>query len=715
LVAAVSDYKRAIGTNAETFERAESQSRLSMPPLVRAWLLLKITIDQIRMDWWGPANKQSTVRAMMQAANAGASLCVLPELAVTGLHSQNQAQPKARRRLTQRLRIGARILRLILVLSWAALPAQAADDEARVLILNGSDPYLPAYLVIDSAMRSALAMETAKRVVLFSETLDAQRFPVKGLESEYVALFAKKYSKLRIDVVVTVQLPALEFFNRHGQQLWPGARLVHQGSPGGTALPVNATAVIPPPGVNETIDLAWRMQPDAQRVVVITGVSDLDRRFEQLARKALSTRTEPAPVEFLTGLPLPELVRQVAATPADSIIIYLTQFRDREGRPYTPRDVLHAVSQVSPAPVYGNAETFVGFGAAATSGESLAGRGRLVGEQVRAALAGGPPDPDRLLLLAPTSCVADARALERWSLDRRRLPSECEVRFADTSFWRDHFWESLAAVAVIAGQATLITSLLVQRRRRRLAEEESQARLAAMAHMNRSVAMGGLAASIAHELNQPLGAIYNNAGAAQILIKAASPDMKEVAEILNDIKLDDKRASDVLERIRNMLRKTAAKVEEVDLNEAIGETMKLLAATASAQGVSLNAEFEPGLPKVSADRVQVQQVILNLALNALEAMHDHRAEKREVVIRSRQINDEQAEVSVTDSGSGIDAAMLPRIFDAFVTSKPGGMGLGLSISRTIVEALGGRLSAANLQEGGASFRFTLPLVQAHRA
>ena len=613
------------------------------------------------------------------------------------------------------MRIGARLSSLILALSWAALPAYAADDEARVLILNGSDPYLPAYLVIDSAMRAALASETAKRVVLFSETLDAQRFPVEALESEYVALFTEKYSKLRFDVVVTVQLPALEFFTRHGQQLWPGARLVHQGSPGGTALPLNATAIIPPDGVNETLDLAWRMQPDAQRVVVITGVSDLDRRYEQLARKALSIRTEPVSVEFLTGLPLPDLVAQVAATPADSIIIYLTQFRDREGRPYTPRDVLHAVSQVSPAPVYGNAETFIGFGAAAISGESLAGRGRLVGEQVRAALAGGPHDHGRGLLYGPTSCVADARALERWSLDRRRLPSECEVEFADPSFWRDHFWESLAALAVVAGQAVLITSLLVQRRRRRLAEAESQARLSAMAHMNRSVAMGGLAASIAHELNQPLGAIYNNASAAQILIKAVPPNMNEVAEILSDIKLDDKRASEVLERIRNMLRKTAANVEELDLNEAIVETMKLLAAEASAKGVSLSTEFEPGLPNIIADRVQVQQVILNLMLNAMEAMHDQPAEKRQVVIRSRRINDKQAEVSVTDSGAGIDAAMLPRIFDAFVTSKPSGMGLGLSISRTIVEALGGQLSATNLPEGGATFRFTLPFGKAHRA
>ena len=293
------------------------------------------------------------------------------------------------------------------------------------------------------------------------------------------------------------------------------------------------------------------------------------------------------------------------------------------------------------------------------------------------------------------------------------LPTDAMVSFREPSFWEAYRWQIALALAILIGQSLLIVALFAQRRRRRLAEAESQARLSAMAHMNRSVAMGGLAASIAHELNQPLGAIYNNAGAAQLLIKTDPPNLSEVAEILNDIKLDDKRASEVLVRIRNMLRKTAANVEELDLNEAIGETMKMLSAEASAQGVSLSTELEPGLPQVRADRVQVQQVVLNLALNAMEAMHDQPADKRQMVIRSRRIDDKQAEVSVSDSGAGIDPEMLPRIFDAFVTTKPNGMGLGLSISRSIVEAHGGRLGAHNLQSGGASIHFTVPFATAH--
>lgn len=596
-------------------------------------------------------------------------------------------------------------------------PASAAEEPARVLILNALDPYLPAYLAIDGAMRANLASETGRRIVLFSEPLDAQRFAVGPLEPELLALLTKKYRALPIDVVVTVTKPAFDFYVKHGQTLWPGSRLVFHGLPD----PGNQLPTVPPGAVglvnrddfDGTLDLARRLQPGARRVLVVSGVSPLDRELEERARQTVPAAAAGAEVEFLSGWPLAALVDRVAKEPADTIVLYLTQFRDRDGRPYLPREVLRAMSEVSAAPIYGLFETYLGAGVAAGSMEFYADRGRLVAQLVRDTVAGKPPA--QAISSVPSRCVADARALKRWLLDERRLPDSCDIRFVERPAWRQYLWQIMLALAVLVGQSLLILALLTQRRRRRLAEAESQARLSAMAHMNRSVAMGGLAASIAHELNQPLGAIYNNTGAAQLLIEKDPPDLAEVAEILRDIKLDDKRASEVLVRIRNMLGKTATQVGPLDLNEAIAETMKLLAAEARARGVSLRTELEPGLPPVRADRVQVQQVIVNLVLNAIEAMADMPAPKRQLLVRSRRGDERQAEVSVSDSGAGIAPELLPRIFDAFVTGKPGGMGLGLSISRSIVEAHGGRLMAANPPEGGATFRFTLPFAAATAA
>jgi signal transduction histidine kinase len=606
----------------------------------------------------------------------------------------------------------ARTLALLGAWFMTALPVHAAEEEAHVLILNGYDPYLPANLMMDSGMRANLANETARRIVLYSESLDAGRGAVESRDAELVALFTKKYGAQRIDVVVTVTKPALDFFKRHGEQLWPGARLVFHGIPDpadeAVPIPPGAVGIMNRDDVGGTIDIARRLQPTARRILVIAGVGAGDLQVERRVRRLAPTVAGTATMEFISGLPLPELLARVASEPADTIIMFLTQFLDRDGRPYRPPDVAQAMSSVSAAPVYGLYETYVGRGVAAGSMTSYEDRGRLVGQLVRETLAGTRSVGSPVFTIA-SRCVADARALERWSLDAQRLPAGCDVRFAERPLWRQYWWQIALALAIIVGQAMLIMALLGQHRRRRVAEAESQKRLAEMAHMNRRVSLGELSASIAHELNQPLGAIHNNAGAAEMLIKADPPKLQEVAEILADIKRDDQRASDVIARIRRMMRKTEFEVQDIDLNEAIGEAMQMVAADATVKGVSLKLQLEPGMSKVRADRVEVQQVILNLVLNAIEAMHDQHAQRRELVIRSRRANDKEVEISVADSGPGIPDEMLPRIFEPFVTSKGSGMGLGLAISRTIVEAHGGQIRAENSPEGGAVFRFTLPL------
>lgn len=620
-------------------------------------------------------------------------------------------------------RTAARLASLLgMVFAWClgVAPVYADAPEARVLILNGLDPYLPAYQAIDGAMRANLAEETHRRIALYSELLDAQRFDTESLEPEFLALLSKKYRSLRIDVVVTVTRPALEFYKRHGEQLWPGSRLVAHGLPDPESetvtIPAGAMAQVNRDDFAGTLALARRLQPQAQRVLVVSGSSPLDQELQRRARQVLQTTMPPLDVEVLTGWPLSELVERLAKEPANSIVLFLTQFRDRDNRPYQPRAVMRAISEVSAAPVYGLFETYVGHGAAAGNMEFYSDRGQLVGQMVRRALTEEPPaSAAAAVFTVPSRCVADAREMRRWSLDEARLPSECDLRFAQQPAWRHYLWQIGLGLLILVVQSLLIVALVVQRRRRRLAESESQSRLSEVVHMNRRVAMGELAASIAHELNQPLGAIYNNAGAAQILIKAEPPNMNEVAAILDDIKQDDKRASEVLSRLRSMLRKAPAKLEELALNEVVDGALTLLQAEATSEGVTLRSEFEPGLLRVRADAVQLQQVILNLALNGIESLRSQAEGQRQLTIRCRLVDEGEIEVVVFDSGGGIDPKLLPRIFDAFVTSKADGMGMGLSISRTIVEAHGGRMSAENPPTGGAAFRFTLPLATAHIA
>jgi signal transduction histidine kinase len=616
----------------------------------------------------------------------------------------------AQRSSINRTRFVARLLGMMVVSCATATPAHAAEEEARVLVLNGLDPYLPAYLAIDAAMRANLATETIRRIVLYSEPLDAQRFPVEPRESELVASLAKKYGTLHIDVVVTVTRPALEFYKRHGEHLWPGARLVFHGLPDPASetvtVPPNATGLVNRDDFDGTINLARRLQPNARRILVIGGVSPLDLELERRARQVVPTMGRAATVEFLSGRPLPELVTRVAAEPADTIVLYLTQFLDGDGRPYLPREVLHAISTASVAPVYGLFETYVGFGVAAGSMEFYEDRGRLIGQLVRDALAGRPPAPGHAVFSVPSRCVADARALQRWSLDAKHLPDGCDIRFADLPYWREHLWQSGAILAVIVAQAFLIGALLVQNRRRRVAEEAAQRHRNEVAHASRLAIAGELTASIAHEINQPLGAILSNADAADLLVQSGENQGDVLRQILADIRRDDLRASEVIRRLRELLAKHEVEQKPFDLNATVTEVAALLRVEAERRRVMIEVRLV-GVATVVGDRIQIQQVLINLFLNAMDAVSEADEGRRTVVVIVDS-TDDRVMITVRDQGHGITAEEVPKLFDSFYSTKRAGMGLGLSIARTIVEAHGGRIWAESQVGEGAVFHVELP-------
>ena len=243
---------------------------------------------------------------------------------------------------------------------------------------------------------------------------------------------------------------------------------------------------------------------------------------------------------------------------------------------------------------------------------------------------------------------------------------------------------------------------------RKNAELEAQRHRDELAHVSRVSMMGQLASALAHELNQPLGAILRNAEAAELFLQASPPDLQELRAILADIRKDDQRAGEVIDRMRALLKRRESHWSELDLNAVTEEVAGLLRFDAEARRVKLTLELSRSVPGVRGDRVQLQQVLLNLILNAMDAMNGCEAGRRCVAVCVRP-REQEVEVTVSDSGHGIPAENLKRLFEPFFTTKPSGMGLGLAISRTIIEVHGGRLWAENNPDGGATFRFTLPI------
>ena len=223
--------------------------------------------------------------------------------------------------------------------------------------------------------------------------------------------------------------------------------------------------------------------------------------------------------------------------------------------------------------------------------------------------------------------------------------------------------------------------------------------------------MGQLASSLAHEINQPLAAILLNAEAAERFLQHASPDLDEVRAILADIRKADERAATVIDRMRGLLKRHTVDTRRLDVGALVGDVAALVRVDAATRQVKLEVDVPGDLPPVRGDRVHLQQVLLNLILNGMDALDGASPENRRVSVTARLDGAQVVEIAVGDAGPGIPADTLAQIFDPFFTTKPDGMGMGLAISRTIIEAHGGRLWAENKDGGGAAFRFTLPIAE----
>jgi len=273
-----------------------------------------------------------------------------------------------------------------------------------------------------------------------------------------------------------------------------------------------------------------------------------------------------------------------------------------------------------------------------------------------------------------------------------------------------HIVEQIKHLASIAIQRKLDDDMLRESKDERTRAEEALHRAQAeLAHVTRLTTLGQLAASIAHEVNQPLAAIVADANASLNWLASAEPQLERVRETLAAIATDGHRAADVIQRIRQLATKTEPRKARLDVDEVVRGVAALVRAEVARYEITLTLDSAGALPSVVGDRIQLQQVVLNLVMNAIEGMAPVTDRPRKLAIRSERHDDDGVRVAVHDTGVGIRVSDLDRVFSAFFTTKPGGMGMGLSISRSIIEAHGGRLWAASNEPHGTIVQFSLPV------
>ena len=600
----------------------------------------------------------------------------------------------------------------LLASAACAVTEPPAERPWRVVILNDGDSGLPAFVAIDRALRVALTASGTRRVDFFPESLDMLRFSSTLHEGELVALFEKKYAGQHIDAVVAIGASSLDFAEKHRSRVWSDAYVLFTGVPVETLrtrkLSQTTTGFPTQHDLAGAVGLALRLRPSTRRVIVIAGSGEFDRLMARVAREQLADYAKRLHIEYWQDLSIDEYRRRVTQLDRDDAVLYLAIIRDGEGRPQVSPQVAKSLSAISPAPFYGPLENLIGQGIVAGTVYSFEARGRRIAGLMNDILSTRPSGPLPLGTPGQSSCMADARQLERFGMSRSLLPADCEVRFSELSLWGEYRWHVFAALAAIALQSLLIAALIVQRRQHRTAEIAARQHSVELAHSLRLATIGEMTAAISHEINQPLGAILGNADAAEMLLESDAHSIDQLRHILADIRRDDLRASEVVKRLRAFLQKHETERKTVDLNELVADTLRLVEAEGARRSVELDVQTVPGSALVSGDRIQLQQLMINLIINSMDAMEETPVDERKVTLQLYRPHQGKVEIAVIDVGHGIEAGASDRVFESFYTTKQKGLGLGLSIARTIVEGHGGTIRAQHNLSGGAIFRVTLP-------
>jgi signal transduction histidine kinase len=603
--------------------------------------------------------------------------------------------------------------RALIVLALCAGPAAGAPTSElaapwRVLVLLGGDPGQIAVQQQDQAFRMALLAAAPNGVDFFTESLDTVRFRYADQATEFLALQRKKYATQRVDLVVGLGGLTIDFINRHHNDLWPQAPVllysINEVVARRVGMPAAASFVPWRHNIEGTLSLIENLQPQARRLIAIGGTTESDRALTARVA-ALAGARALWQTETWNELTIPQLRQRVAALDRSSAIVFTTLSRDATGQAMFPADALQRFASVSAAPIYGLYTSYLGRGVTAGHMADFEGNGRRAGEVAAALLSGQASAVIEQPI--PTKCVADYALLVTHGLSPSGLPADCELRNAPRGLWQDYGAFVAAALGVLVLQALTIGALLVQRQRRRKAEAEATERRLELGRAARFAAMGELTASIAHEINQPLGAILANTDAAAMMLRSGTASEAQLGEMLADIRREDLRASEVIRRLRALLEKRVVTQLPFHLHPVLDDALGLLASEARRRGVVIERSFDARDDQLLGDAVQLQQVLINLALNAMDAMQQQAPGRRQLSIRTVDGNGE-VELHVADRGCGISDAQHDKVFDSFVTTKPHGMGLGLSIVRSIVEAHGGRIGFAPREGGGTVFTVTFP-------
>ena len=604
-------------------------------------------------------------------------------------------------------RPGAIVFALIACFAYSAARADPTLPRS-VLVLDQSAPLRPWSSAIIEAVQRNKNDKSGRPVSYYVEHLDLFGFGTRPYDDNLRHHLTDKYRDKPIDVILSIGPGALEFALKLRASTWPAVPVVFTAVSEKSApqpFPQKTTGIYVQKTFANMVRTAQAIQPETKRLVLVGNPFEGAVYYPQFATEIREISAEFEIIDFM-GLSVTEIRQRVATLPPDSAVFYFGINADPERTYVSAVEALPLIAGATNRPIIGDAETEIGAGAIGGFVLKPDQIGRDAGRLVMRILDG--EDASDIPITADNTLkpMFDWRQLQRWNIRESMLPAGSEIRFRPPGMWDQYRAQILAACATVILQTLLISWLIYEHRRRYRAEVLARNSIAELTHMNRLATAGELAASIAHEVNQPLTGIVMRASAARRWLTAEKPNIDKARVMLDQIETAGHRASDIVANIKSMFKKDSNGKAEVDINALISTVLRLAYIDLRKHQIELQTELDDRLPPVLGNRVQLQQVILNLVMNAIDSMHS--VQPRVLSLRSKLSETDRVHVSIEDTGIGIDSSNVGQIFKPLFTTKEHGMGMGLSICKSIIESHDGRIWLSAGVRRGSIFQFEVP-------
>ena len=585
----------------------------------------------------------------------------------------------------------------------------ATADTKRVMLLHSFGRDFKPWSEYAKSIRAQLDRQSPWPLDIFDHSLVTARSSDEDPEGPFVEYLRALFAKQPLDLIVSIGAPAAAFIQRHRQRLFADTPMVftavEQRRVQYSTLTANDAVVAVWINYFAAIENILRVLPDTKNVIVVVGTSPIEKFWREAIGKEAESLSNRVQLSWTDHLSFDELLEQAGALPPQSAIFWELMIVDAAGVVHegsAPLTRLHAVAN---APIFSYDESF--FGREIVGGPLLlvADTSRQTAAVAVRILGGEKPGDIKIPPVQFGTPMFDWREMQRWGISESCLPPGSEIFFRDPTAWERYRLEISAICAVLLAQVALISWLIYEHRRRSRAEVLARNSMAELTHMNRVATAGELSASIAHEVNQPLTGIVARASAARRWLAAEKPDLDKVRAALGQIENAGHRASDIITNVKSMFKRDTQDRADIDINELIGTVMGLVTIDLRKHQIELKTELSDQLPPISGNQVQLQQVILNLVMNAIDAMDS--VPERVLSLRTASDGRDGVHVSIADTGVGIDPSNLDQIFKPLFTNKVHGMGMGLSICRSIIESHNGQIWVST-GERGSTFELVLP-------